>query len=430
MASLSNDPGGRRRIIFTAPDGNRTAIRLGKLPKKAAEAIKARIEALLAARVSGCAWDNPLAEWVSNLDEQLGDKLVKVGLIRNNPKASNDTLGSFLDGYAASRPTLKSNTKRNHRVTTNHLVNHFGREKRLRAISPGDADQWREHLLMDMAPTTVAREVKRARQFFRAAVRQRLIPENPFAEVKGGSQENRNRFYFITREEADKVLAACPNAEWRLIFALARFGGLRTPSDTLALRWGDVDWERNRLRVPSPKTEHHPDGASRIIPLFPELREHLEAAWEEAEPGTEHVITTYRDSSINLRSRTLDIIWAAGLKEWPKLFQDLRSTRETELAETFPMHVVCKWIGNSEPVAAKHYLQVTDEHFQRASEGGDEAEHDAKAARNAAQYVPELGSTGQHKKQQTPIIPEEYEGLPLCTSEQVPPRGVEPLSSD
>jgi hypothetical protein len=30
------------------------------------------------------------------------------------------------------------------------------------------------------------------------------------------------------------------------------------------------------------------------------------------------------------------------------------------------MHVVCAWIGNSQAVAAKHYLQTTDEHFEKA----------------------------------------------------------------
>ena len=30
-------------------------------------------------------------------------------------------------------------------------------------------------------------------------------------------------------------------------------------------------------------------------------------------------------------------------------------------------HVVCAWIGNSQKVAAKHYLQVTDDHFEKAS---------------------------------------------------------------
>ncbi len=120
------------------------------------------------------------------------------------------------------------------------------------------------------------------------------------------------------------------------------------------------------MRVRSPKTEHHAGGESRIVPLFPELRPYLEEVWEQAEPGTEFVITQYRSTNQHLRSRLLDIIWAAGLKEWPKLFQNMRSTRETELAEQFPMHVVCKWIGNSEPVAAKFYLQVTDDHFAKA----------------------------------------------------------------
>ena len=44
-----------------------------------------------------------------------------------------------------------------------------------------------------------------------------------------------------------------------------------------------------------------------------------------------------------------------------------RSTRETELVEQWPEHVVCAWIGNSKAVAREHYLQVTEEHFERAA---------------------------------------------------------------
>ena len=45
----------------------------------------------------------------------------------------------------------------------------------------------------------------------------------------------------------------CPDAQWRLLFALSRFGGLRCPSEHLGLRWGDVDWERKRIMVHSPR---------------------------------------------------------------------------------------------------------------------------------------------------------------------------------
>jgi hypothetical protein len=58
---------------------------------------------------------------------------------------------------------------------------------------------------------------------------------------------------------------------------------------------------------------------------------------------------------------------ATGLEPWPKLFHNLRATRQTELQERFPSHVVCKWIGNSSMIAAKHYLQVTEEHFRAAT---------------------------------------------------------------
>src|SRR5690606_29543204 len=36
---------------------------------------------------------------------------------------------------------------------------------------------------------------------------------------------------------------------------------------------------------------------------------------------------------------------------WPRVFQNLRSSRQTELAERYPMHVVCAWMGNTQAVA-------------------------------------------------------------------------------
>ena len=77
-------------------------------------------------------------------------------------------------------------------------------------------------------------------------------------------------------------------------------------------------------------------------------------------------MTSYRDAKQNLRTQFERIIQRAGLKPWPELFQNLRSSRETGLAQNFPIQVVVAWLGNSEPVARKHYLQVTEDHFSRA----------------------------------------------------------------
>ena len=177
------------------------------------------------------------------------------------------------------------------------------------------------------------------------------------------------------------------------------------------------------LTVHSPKTEHHPGGASRQIPIFPELRVYLEEVWEQAEPGTEYVITRYRNSNINLRSQLLDIIRKAGLKEWPKLFQNLRSTRQTELAESYPMHVVCAWIGNSAAVTAKHYLQLTDEHFQQALRGPE------RAAQNPAQQASESARKAMQQKTTNPGFAGVCETLRTGAPVQVGGTGLEPATS-
>jgi integrase len=65
---------------------------------------------------------------------------------------------------------------------------------------------------------------------------------------------------------------------------------VRAPSETFALTWQCIDWEREWVTIVSPKTEHHPGKGTRQIPLFPELRPYLEAVFDEAPAGTIYVI--------------------------------------------------------------------------------------------------------------------------------------------
>ena len=322
------------------------------------------------------------------------------------------TLVAFLDDYPTKRTDIKPTTRVKLKQTRDDLVAHFGADKPLIEITFADAKDWQRWLGLPankdepeqggqgLSDNTVRRRCGIARQFFADALDDRLITENPFARMKGVSvRTNKGRYYFVSRDEADKVLAACPDAQWRLLFALSRYGGLRCPSEHLALRWGDVDWEHSRITVRSPKTEHHEGKGDRIIPLFPELRPHLQAVLDELlehfDPklnrlSEQPVITRYRDRNCNLRTQLCKIIRRAGLKPWPKLFQNLRSTRETELEETFPSHVVCAWLGNSPRIAAKHYLQVTAEHFAKATDCAAQ-----KAAHNTTQLVGTDGNASE-----------------------------------
>ncbi len=219
----------------------------------------------------------------------------------------------------------------------------------------------------------------RANQFFRHAARKGLIDRNPFDGQDTAVRGNPARLVFVSPEDAARVLAACPNWEWRLIFALARFGGLRCPSEFAPLKWADVHWPdpaapspRDRagwIRVTSPKTAHHPGGGERVIPLFPDLIPHLQTAAEETGAEPDAPCVPRLAGGTNPHTHMSRIVKRSGVPPWPKLFQNLRSTRQTELAATHPAHVVCAWLGNSRDVAAEHYLQVTDADYTRAGAG-------------------------------------------------------------
>ena len=79
------------------------------------------------------------------------------------------------------------------------------------------------------------------------------------------------------------------------------------------------------------------------------------------------MIVTKRSKNSNLRRRFKKIVGRAGLQPWPKLFQNMRASRATELVKDFPEHVVTAWMGHSKRIAQKHYLQVTEDDYKQAS---------------------------------------------------------------
>ena len=66
---------------------------------------------------------------------------------------------------------------------------------------------------------------------------------------------------------------------------------------------------------------------------------------EQAEPGTEYVITRYRETNVNLRTQLQKIIERAGLKPWPKLFQNLAGKPGNRTSAIIPSYVAAAWLG-------------------------------------------------------------------------------------
>ena len=234
----------------------------------------------------------------------------------------------------------------------------------------------------------------------------------------------------------DRVLAVCEDdVQWQAIICLARYGGLRTPSETLALRWCDVDWENNLITVRCPKLERLERHATRTIPLFAELRPVLLRAFEDSPTGNEFVIHKYRKGSGNWRTQFERLIRRSGQEPWGMPFQNLRSSREVELSEVFPWFTVCSWMGHTREVAREHYMSVPAEHYARAVDGESVSAGQEQAARIAAQSMhAEHRRTPQDQRGEDDetafcgIIQGAATPCDHTEPQPIPPRGVEPLS--
>ena len=243
-----------------------------------------------------------------------------------------------------------------------------------------------------MSDATVRMYLRYAKLVFTAAVEQELIAKNPFSKLPSRTTAAA-RTRYITLPEADQILASCPDHAWKALFGLARFAGLRTPSETCAIAWGDVDWERGRLNVRSVKTERYVGHERRVVPITPKLAGVLQDAFDQAAEGQVRIVPL---SVRNLHRRFAGIVKRAGLKPVARPFQVLRQSCATELAMTFPQKAVAVWLGHSEKVSSEHYLQVPDELYDRAAgrQPGSAEGGAAKGAAESAAAGPRTGSQG------------------------------------
>jgi len=377
MATLQQEQSGERtvwRIQWRDGSKRRKRIRLGEQPEKTARFLFNRIDQLIARRIAGQPIDSDTAKWLSNLGDDLHEKLSNADLCEARQSA---TLAELIDNYIASREDAEGNTVRNWRNSREKLTNYFGEDIDFRSITSANSHDWQQSLVNAIrddgrrkySSSTISKATKHAKQFAKVAIRNGLADANPFDELVAGGEENAERKQFVSRETIAKAIDAAPDAEWRAIIALVRFGGLRCPSEVFALKWTDIDWADNRFTVRSRKTKRH-GKARRTVPLFPELRHWLGEALDAAPDGSEFVVSRHRNRSCNLRTGFERILARASIEPWERLFHNLRASRQTELQSDFPTHCVCDWMGNSEAIAHKHYLTTTESHFEQAAGWG------------------------------------------------------------
>ncbi len=384
VATIRKTNDGKFSVRFRDHNG-KTRELYGYLKKSTATEHGAKLDRCIALLKRGDELDARLQGWLDEIPDSMYSKLAKWGIVKARVKAG--TLAELIEIFVTGEQSrgMKPNTLRNREQVGKQLISFFGKNRPVDSIREKDAREFYEARQRIDAPGTWGRNIKTVKQFFRYAVKSEWIKKNPFNELKGANVANTSRFYRVTNEMFVQILAHCRNSQERLFLVLARYGGLRIPSELQFMEWGDFHVAEGFFVVKTPKKEkkinqdrgYFTDYATRRVPLFPEIEEAFQEYFEDFPEGGPKLLFSEDPrlpvpfrvavTSQGLTSRLKKVVRRAGLKLWEKPFQNLRSTRETELAEQgWPIQDVTSWLGNTPNVAAKHYLQTSPALFKQA----------------------------------------------------------------
>ena len=428
MASIRKEPNGSYRILIICPDGRRRSIKLDKDGKRrgdsgkaAAETVKSHLEHIVAQLNANQPICKATGEWIRGTTAVMRRRLASAGIIQFE-ETNRVTLGDFLESYFKGRE-VKASTKTFYEHTRKRLDEFFKSDTALEDIDAMKARSFREWLVtsnkrnkpikpkkerenaknakpvpVDLAQNTIRRRMGLCRQIFGQAVQDGKIQRNPFAGMSTTVKANKEREHYIPLDVFDKVMAHLSTAgqrptAWqayrRALFVLARIGAFRIPSEAQGLKWEHIAWEADPPTVSvvmSSKTEHHENRAVRRVPLLPEIETALMDLWAHAEEGAEYVFPGISGDT-NLRTGLERILCAAGVEQWPKLWQNLRSSGATDFASEYPAHVAAAICGHSVEVARAFYWRATDSDLRETLDIGKRvrarcAQSVAKSAQN------------------------------------------------
>ena len=190
-------------------------------------------------------------------------------------------------GMDAVRPKTEGTTSNTQQIVRQHLVPRWGNEI-AEDIKPLDLQRWLKSLHSDkgLAWTTVSKIRSVMLRIYKVGILHELVSKNPAQPVETRSTTN-YRAIVITPQQTRSILRTLSSPLHRILVFTCAATALRS-SELLALRWADIRFEDERIRV-SKRWLRGKDGATKtassdgFVPLHPRLGRHLKA-WHSRTP--------------------------------------------------------------------------------------------------------------------------------------------------
>lgn len=294
------------------------------------------------------------------LDDALADirRGQALGLMRTGATVA-DAAAEWLR-WAEHDRACKPGTLSDYRYTAGAICRDLG-DLRLEEVTPQLLERWKAGLAG--SNRTVQKKLVVLHGVFRRAQRVWELPRNPVATVERPRVRVSNDVDAFSPEEVHALVRAAADEQDGGLFMTAAFTGLRM-GELLALRWGDVDFPREAIRVRRAFNPHGglgtpKSGKIRAVPLVPEVaqtlarlsdREHFTAEDDFVFVNT---IGNHLEAS-SLRQRYKDALVRAELR--PLRFHDLRHTFGTLAVRVAEVPAVQAWMGHSDIQTTMRYV--------------------------------------------------------------------------
>ena len=361
--------------------GQRRNLTLGKLPRSRIDYFCANVESLIEhAKYGGKCFPPKLQAWIDDLADRHKIQLSEIGLF--DYRTSDMTVGELCDKYLADyeqRSGISKSTKNKVRSTINNRLCRLAKielellEPVRRSIRQNADPIWSDEALKTLnsfnswqrnycSVATWSRDNKLLSSIGIWAVKQGFCDYNPFTPLPSVSMVNDERNKYLTTGMVRDAMNACLSPDIRITIALGRFAGLRTCSEIRTLKWRHVDTKARTLTVIDSKKK-----APRVMPLFDHVLAELEKQ-REITGKTRFVATVDMRSTSSAANydKICDAIRRSGQEVWPRVRQNLRSSCENDLLETFEERLVTQWVGHTVSVSRAHYQKLRPSDYLNA----------------------------------------------------------------
>jgi integrase len=282
------------------------------------------------------------------------------------PLIEPDSIESWSHRFFTMCGKLSPDTKLLYELTFLRLLTHFGKQKRIDQVTDADVRSFRLFLETirkkngnAFSSSYINARFRDAHRIWAIAIEAKLTTTNPFASRAARETRASHRVgvafsRYVPLSELALLLKACPNESWRLIFNLARLGGLRR-NEIERADWSLIDLQARRMTVEGGED----DGAARdstkkhrrVVPIKPELYDVL-----ANQPSRTGLLVRGVNPN-NFERDARGIVERSGVEDYGKPLHSLRASFANDMMDQHPIQDVAEWLGHSVEVAMRHYRQ-------------------------------------------------------------------------